>query len=96
MPDEKKFRELVNLAMALAERGDFEGSIKVSNEIIAYAPDAIPLFPYPLENRAICYMEIMASDTNLSSKQIRQWLLQSKDDLTKAIEYYNFSTVQIR
>ena len=90
MPDEKKLRELVNLSMSLAERGDFEGLIKVSNEIITYAPETLQSFPFPLENRAMSYMELATSDANnLSNKQIKQWLLQAKDDLTKVIEIYD-------
>lgn len=96
MPDEKKFRELVSLSMTLVERGDFEGSIKVTNELIAYAPAAIPLFPMPLENRAGCYMQIIELGKNLPSrKQVRQWLLQSKDDLTTAIKHYKNMPVEL-
>ncbi len=90
MPDEKKLRELVNLSMSLAERGDLEGLIKVSNEIISCAPEILQSFPLPLENRAMCYMELATSDANnISNKQIKQWLLQAKDDLNKVIEIYD-------
>ena len=82
--DKRKIQELFNRSNELVERKDFEGAIKVLNEVIAYFP-----VPAVYRNRAMCHKELFASSTShTSEQQIRQWLFQARDDFSKAIELY--------
>lgn len=84
MTDPKKAKELFSHSVTLAERGDFEGAIKVLNEVIDLFPFAVAY-----RNRALCYKELIESDESTTpERQIRQWLFQMKDDLTRAINEY--------
>lgn len=84
MPDAKKIQKLFNQSVELAESEDFDGAIKILNDLIAYAP-----IPDAHRNRARCYTELIRSGKELPpEKQIRQWLFHAKDDLTEAIRIY--------
>jgi tetratricopeptide (TPR) repeat protein len=84
MTDPRRAQELFNRSVALAQREDFEGAIKVLNEVI----DSLPI-GVAYRNRALCRKELISSGKNSpSEQQIRQWLFQMIDDFTKAVEDY--------
>lgn len=84
MVDSRKVKELFDRSVELAKQDNYEGAIKVLSDLIAYFP-----LPDAYRNRAMCYKDLIESGRNSpSEQQIRQWLLQAKDDLSKAIELY--------